>query len=131
VQDRIRFEVADSARFAGDGYDLVALFDCFHDLGDPLGTATHVCKSLAADGTFLIVEPAAADRVEDNINPVSRLFYAASTCICVPSSLASEGPALGAQAGQSRLEGMVRQAGFKRFRRATQTPFNLVLEARP
>jgi SAM-dependent methyltransferase len=131
VQDRVHFEVADSARYAGDGYDLVAVFDCFHDLGDPLGTATHVRKSLAKDGTFLMVEPAARDRLEDNINPVSRLFYAASTCLCVPCSLANDGPALGAQAGQGRLETMVKKAGFSQVRLATQTPFNLVLEARP
>jgi SAM-dependent methyltransferase len=131
VQDRVHFEVADATRYSGDGYDLVAVFDCFHDLGDPLGAATRARHALNADGTFLMVEPAARDHVEDNINPVSRLFYAASTCLCVPCSLATDGPALGAQAGQGRLEAIVRKAGFSRFRLATQTPFNLVLEARP
>jgi SAM-dependent methyltransferase len=131
VQDRVHFEVADASGYSGDGYDLVAVFDCFHDLGDPLGAAARARKALKADGTFLMVEPAAQDRVEDNINPVSRLFYAASTCVCVPSSLATDGPALGAQAGKGRLEALVRKAGFTRFRMATQTPFNLILEARP
>ena len=131
VEDRVHFSVADAARFPGDGYDLIAAFDCLHDLGDPLGTAAHARRTLKPDGTFLLVEPAAGERLEDNLNPVSRLFYAASTCLCVPCSLATGGPALGAQAGQAKLGGLLGEAGFSRLRLATQTPFNLVLEARP
>ena len=113
-------------------YDLVAFFDCFHDMGDPAGAAKHVRQSLAADGTWLIVEPYADDTVEGNLNPVGRIYYAASTMICVPASLSQEvGLALGAQAGEARLREVVMAGGFTRFRRATATPFNLVLEARP
>jgi len=127
-----KFEVAKSSDFPGKGYDLVCFFDCFHDMGDPLAAARHVRKSLAPDGTWLLVEPFAGDRVEDNLNPVGRAFYAASTQICVPASLSEKGKAaLGAQAGEARIGEILKKAGFTRFRRATATPFNLILEARP
>jgi SAM-dependent methyltransferase len=132
VAGNCHFEVADSRQFPGTGYDLVAFFDCLHDMGDPVGAARHVRQSLAPDGTWLIVEPFANDALQDNLNPVGRLFYAASTMVCVPASLSQEGAAgLGAQAGEARLREVVRSGGFGRFRRATATPFNLVLEARP
>jgi 2-polyprenyl-3-methyl-5-hydroxy-6-metoxy-1,4-benzoquinol methylase len=132
VGDRVRFEVASAQDFAGQGYDLVACFDCLHDMADPVGAARHVRQALAPDGTWLLVEPFANDRVEENLNPVGRVFYGASTMFCVPCSLAGHGPALGAQAGEARLREIVAQGGgFTRFRRATETPFNLVLEARP
>jgi len=131
LSDRLRFEVASATDYPGTGYALVANFDCLHDMGDPLGAARHVRETLDADGTWMIVEPFANDRVEDNLNPVGRIFYGASTAVCVPASLAHHGPALGAQAGEARLEAIVTKAGFSRFRRATQTRFNLVLEARP
>jgi SAM-dependent methyltransferase len=127
----VTFKKAKSTDYPGKGYALVAHFDCLHDMGDPTGAAEHVRKTLAPDGTWMIVEPFAGDRVEENLNPVARVFYAASTMICVPASLAYKGPALGAQAGESRLRDVVMKGGFTRFRRATQTPFNLVLEARP
>lgn len=130
VADRVRFAVAKSTDYPGSDYDLVAHFDCLHDMGDPVGAARHVRETLAADGTWMIVEPFAGDRVEENLNPVGRVFYAASTMICVPASLAHNGPALGAQAGEARLRQVVEAGGFSRLRRATQTPFNLVLEAR-
>ena len=126
----VKFQAAKSTNYPGKGYALVAHFDCLHDMGDPVGAAKHVKKTLAADGTWMIVEPFAGDRVEDNHNPIGRVFYAASTMICVPASLAYQGPALGAQAGEAQLRDVVMKGGFKRFRRATQTPFNLVLEAR-
>jgi SAM-dependent methyltransferase len=132
VEARCRFEVADAKSYPGAGYDLVAVFDCLHDMGDPVGVARYVRQSLDADGTWLIVEPYANDSVEGNLNPVGRVFYAASTMICVPASLSQEvGMALGAQAGEARLHQVVTAGGFSRFRRATATPFNLVLEARP
>lgn len=132
VGDRVTFEVASSTGYGGEGYDLVAHFDCLHDMEDPVGAARHVRRTLAKDGTWMIVEPFAGDRPEDNHNPVGRVFYSASTMLCVPHSLAHEGPALGAQAGEARLRGVVVEGGgFTRFRRATQTPFNLILEARP
>lgn len=132
VGDRVRFEVASAAEFPGEGYDLVCMFDCLHDMGDPAGASAHVLRSLAEDGTWLIVEPNAGDRIEDNLNPVGRIFYSASTLICTPASRAQEvGLALGAQAGEARLREVVTSGGFTRFRRATETPFNLVLEARP
>jgi SAM-dependent methyltransferase len=131
VADRCRFEVGRSTDYPGKGFGFVAHFDCLHDMGDPVGAARHVKETLAADGTWMIVEPFAGDRVEDNLNPVGRVFYAASTMVCVPASLAHHGPALGAQAGEARLRQVVTSGGFTRFRRATQTPFNLVLEARP
>jgi SAM-dependent methyltransferase len=132
VNDRVRFEVAPAASYTGSEYDLVTMFDCLHDMGDPIGAARHVLASLAADGTWLIVEPAAGDRVEDNLNPVGRAYYGFSTLLCTPSSLAQEvGLALGAQAGEARIRNVVTSAGFGRFRRAAETPFNLVFEARP
>jgi SAM-dependent methyltransferase len=127
----VTFNTAKSTNYPGKGYALVAHFDCLHDMGDPVGAAKHVKETLAPDGTWMIVEPFAGDRVEENLNPVGRIFYAASTMICVPASLASKGPALGAQAGEAGLRDVVVRGGFTRFRRATQTPFNLVLEARP
>jgi 2-polyprenyl-3-methyl-5-hydroxy-6-metoxy-1,4-benzoquinol methylase len=132
VADRVRFEVATAQDFPGTDYDLAACFDCLHDMADPAGAARHIRGALAKDGTWLLVEPFANDRVEENLNPVGRVFYGASTVFCVPCSLAGHGPALGAQAGEARLrEIVVEGGGFSRFRRATETPFNLVLEARP
>ncbi len=131
VSDRVRFEVASATAYPGT-YDLVAYFDCLHDMGDPVGAARHVLESLKPDGTWMIVEPRAGDRVEDNLNPVGRLYYAASTMICTPASLSQDGRmALGAQAGNARLEEVVRAAGFGTVREAAQTPFNVVLEAKP
>jgi 2-polyprenyl-3-methyl-5-hydroxy-6-metoxy-1,4-benzoquinol methylase len=132
VSERASFEIAPAKEYPGNGYDLVATFDCLHDMGDPEGAARHILKSLAPDGTWMIVEPFAHDELEHNLNPVGRVYYSASTFICTPGSRAQEvGLALGAQAGQKRLEAIARAAGFTRFRRATETPFNLVLEARP
>jgi SAM-dependent methyltransferase len=132
VQDRVRFEVAPAAVYAGEGYDLVTMFDCLHDMGDPVGAARHVLRTLAPDGTWMIVEPAAGDRVEDNLNPVGRAFYGFSTLLCTPASLSQDvGLALGAQAGPARISDVVTEAGFTRFRRAAETPFNFVLEVRP
>jgi SAM-dependent methyltransferase len=132
VEDRVSFEVASSKDFPGESFDLVAMFDCLHDMGDPVGAAAHVREALNPDGTWLVVEPFANDRLEDNLNPVGRVFYSASTMICTPASRDQEvGLALGAQAGEARLRDVIEQGGFTRFRRATETPFNLVLEARP
>jgi SAM-dependent methyltransferase len=131
VEGRCRFEVASASAYPGRGYDLVTHFDCFHDLGAPLAAARHVRETLAPTGTWMLVEPYAGDRVEDAFTPVGRIFSAASTVICVPCSLAEHGPALGAQAGERRLRELLVEAGFSRVRRATETPFNLVLEARP
>jgi SAM-dependent methyltransferase len=132
VAQRTRFETASAKELAGAGYDLVCMFDCLHDMGDPVGAARHVRQALAPDGTLLLVEPAAGDALEDNLNPVGRTFYGLSTVICTPVSLDQEvGLALGAQAGGGRLAAVLREAGFSRVRRATQTPFNLILEARP
>jgi SAM-dependent methyltransferase len=132
VTDRVRFEIAAASSYSGTGYDLVTTFDCLHDMGDPVGAARHVRQSLAADGTWMIVEPAAGDRVEDNINPVGRAFYGFSTLLCTPSSLSQEvGLALGAQAGEARIRDVVTSAGLTRFRRASETPFNVVYETRP
>jgi SAM-dependent methyltransferase len=129
---RLRFEVAAAKDYPGTGYDFVTFFDCLHDMGDPVGAAAHVRESLAPEGTWMIVEPFANDRVEDNLTPVGRVFYGASTFVCTPASLAQEvGLALGAQAGQARLREVILQGGFRRFRRAIATPFNLILEARP
>jgi 2-polyprenyl-3-methyl-5-hydroxy-6-metoxy-1,4-benzoquinol methylase len=130
VADRCEFQVARAADFPGEGYDLIAHFDCLHDMGDPVGAAKHVKKKLHADGTWMLVEPNAHDDPEKNHNPIGRVFYSASTMICVPASLAHEGAALGAQAGEKRLRDVVTSAGFKRVRRATETPFNMVLEVR-
>ena len=132
VADRVTFEVASAKEFPGEGYDLVCVFDCLHDMGDPTGASAHVLETLAPDGTWLIVEPYANDRVEENLNPVGRVFYGASTVICTPASLDQEvGLALGAQAGEARLTDVIKDGGFSRVRRATETPFNLILEARP
>ncbi len=129
---RVRFEVANAKAFPGRKYDLVAMFDCLHDMGDPVGAATHVRESLAHDGSWMIVEPFANDRLENNLNPVGRIFYSASTFICTPASRSQEvGACLGAQAGESRIRDVATRGGFSRFRRATETPFNLLYEARP
>jgi 2-polyprenyl-3-methyl-5-hydroxy-6-metoxy-1,4-benzoquinol methylase len=132
VGDRAHFEVAPAASFSGRDYDLVTMFDCLHDMGDPVGAARHVHESLAPDGTWMIVEPAAGDRVEDNLNPVGRAYYSFSTLLCTPASLSQDvGLALGAQAGEARIRDVVTSAGLTRFRRVSETPFNLIFEARP
>jgi len=132
VAQRARFEVAPAKELPGSGYDLVCMFDCLHDMGDPVGAARRVRQAMAPDGTLLLVEPMAGDGVEDNLNPVGRTFYGLSTVICTPGSLDQEvGLGLGAQAGERRLGEVLREAGFSRVRRATETPFNLILEARP
>jgi SAM-dependent methyltransferase len=131
VGDRVRFEVSSAKAYPGT-YDLVCLFDCLHDMGDPTGAARHVLGTLDEDGTWLLVEPFAGDRVEENLHPLGRLFYSVSTLVCTQASLSQEvGTALGAQAGEARLKQICRDAGFTRFRRATETPVNLVLEVRP
>ncbi|MBR1187650.1 methyltransferase domain-containing protein [Bradyrhizobium sp. AUGA SZCCT0240] len=127
-----RFEVGLAKDYPGTDYDLVTCFDCLHDMGDPAGAAAHIRQSLKDDGTWMICEPIAGDRLEQNLNPVGRLYYAASTMICVPTSLSQEvGTALGAQAGEARLREVILKGGFKSVRRATETPFNMILEARP
>jgi len=132
LADRVRFEVASAKSYPGSAYDLVCMFDCLHDMGDPVGAAAHVRQTLAPDGTWLLVEPAAGDSVQDNLNPVGRAYYGFSTLLCLPNSLSQEvGAALGAQAGEGRLHEVATAAGFSRFRRAAETPFNLVFEARP
>ena len=131
VADRVRFEVAAASDYPGTGFDLVACFDCLHDMGDPVAAGRHIRTTLAPDGTWLIVEPFAGDRVEDNLNPVGRLYYAASTLLCTPASLSQDGrAALGAQAGEARIGEVVREAGFGHFRRASETVTNLIFEAR-
>jgi SAM-dependent methyltransferase len=131
VAERITFQRASAKEFPGT-YDLVTFFDCLHDMGDPRGVALHVKSALRSGGTWMIVEPFAGDRIEDNLNPIGRIFYSASTQICVPASLSQEvGTALGAQCGETRLREVIMSGGFSRVRRATATPFNLVLEARP
>jgi 2-polyprenyl-3-methyl-5-hydroxy-6-metoxy-1,4-benzoquinol methylase len=131
VADRVTFEVSTAKDLAGGPYDLVCVFDCLHDMGDPVGAARHVREQLSEDGTWLIVEPFAADTVEDNLTPVGRIFYAGSTMLCTPASLSQEvGLALGAQAGEARLAAVLAEGGFSHVRRAAETPFNLVLEAR-
>jgi SAM-dependent methyltransferase len=132
VGDRVAFTVASADDYPGGPYDLVCHFDCLHDMGDPVGAAAHVRETIAPDGWWMIVEPFAGDTLEDNVNPVGRMFYAASTVLCTPNSLSQDvGLGLGAQAGEHRLRDVVEAGGMTRFRRATQTPFNLVLEARP
>jgi len=132
VADRITFEVSKAKEFPGGDYDFVTFFDCLHDMGDPVGAANHVRESLTAGGTWMIVEPFANNQLEDNLNPVGRAFYSASTLLCTPASLSQEvGLALGAQAGEARLEEVVKNGGFTQFRRATETPFNLIFEAKP
>lgn len=132
TEDRLTFQVASSTDFPSNnnGYDLVTFFDCLHDMGDPSGAASRVLQALKPDGTWMIVEPFANDKVEDNLNPLGRMSYAVSTMVCVPASLAYNGPALGAQAGERRISQLVKNAGFNHFKRATQTPFNLVFEAK-
>lgn len=132
VAANTRFEVALASDFPGNDLDLVTFFDCLHDMGDPEGAARHVRQMLKPDGAWMIVEPAAGDRLEDNLNPVSRRYYAAPTMICVPTSLDQPvGAALGAQAGLARLTSVITQGGFGHVRQATATPFNMVIEARP
>ena len=132
VSDRCTFEVAPAKEYPGEDYDFVAFFDCLHDMGDPTGAAAHVRKTLKPDGTWMVVEPYAGDRLEDNLNPVGRIFYSASTTLCVPASKDQEvGLALGAQAGEAKIREVVTAGGFSRFERAAETPFNLVFEARP
>jgi len=132
VADRVKFEVAKAKDYPGKGFQLVAFFDCLHDMGDPEGAARHVHETLEPDGAWMIVEPFAHDKLEDNLNPIGRVYYAASTMLCTPASKSQEvGLALGAQAGEGRLSKVLRSAGFTRVRRAAETPFNIVLEARP
>jgi SAM-dependent methyltransferase len=129
--ERARFELASAKSFPGTDYDLVTVFDCLHDMGDPVGASAHVRQSLKKDGTWMIVEPFANDRLEENLNPIGRIYYSASTFICTPASRSQEvGLCLGAQAGEARLRSVVKDGGFSRFRRATATPFNLIFEAR-
>jgi SAM-dependent methyltransferase len=128
----VRFQVGTAKDYPETGLDFVTFFDCLHDMGDPAGAAGHVKQSLKPDGTWMIVEPMAGDRLEDNMNPIGRIYYAASTMVCVPTSLAQEvGAALGAQAGEAKLRHVISTGGFSNIRRATETPFNMVLEARP
>jgi SAM-dependent methyltransferase len=128
----ISFEVSGATDYPGDDYDLVTFFDCFHDMGNPAGAAKHILQTLKKkNGAWMLIEPFANDKLEDNLNPIGRAFYSGSTLICVPASLNENGPALGAQAGEQRIKEVITSAGFSKFRRATQTPFNLVFEARP
>jgi SAM-dependent methyltransferase len=132
VADHVTFEVASAQSFGGTGYDLVATFDCLHDMGDPVGAARHVREAVADDGTWLIVEPYASDDVSENLNPVGRVYYSFSTLLCVPNAKSQHGDhTLGAQAGEAAIRAIASQAGFTRFRRAAETPFNIVYEARP
>jgi len=134
VSDRVSFETASAQTFSGTGYDLVTTFDCLHDMGDPAGAARHIRETIAADGSWLIVEPMAADTIEGNLNPVGRVYYNFSTLLCLPNARSqggSNGAMLGAQAGEAAIRSVVQEAGFSSFRRAAQTPFNLVYEARP
>jgi ubiquinone/menaquinone biosynthesis C-methylase UbiE len=132
VADRVSFEVATAASFSGSDYDLAATFDCLHDMGDPLGAARHIRQALKPDGTWLVVEPYAADDVAGNMNPVGRTYYGFSTLLCVPNALSQPGGyTLGAQAGEAAIRQIATDAGFTRFRRAAETPFNLVYEVRP
>jgi SAM-dependent methyltransferase len=132
VSANTEFAVALAKDFTGRDFDLISCFDCLHDMGDPAGAAAHVRQALKDDGTWMIVEPMAGDCLEDNLNPVGRLYYAASTMICLPTSLSQEvGTALGAQAGERKLREVILKGGFTRVRRAAETPFNMILEARP
>jgi ubiquinone/menaquinone biosynthesis C-methylase UbiE len=129
--DNLRFEIAAAKHFPGDDYDLVAYFDCLHDMGDPVGALAHTRRTLKPDGTVMLVEPFAHDELENNLNPVGRMYYSFSTMICTPASISQEvGLALGAQAGEKRLREVAQEAGFSSFRRAAETPFNLILEAK-
>jgi SAM-dependent methyltransferase len=132
VAERVGFEVASAQTFSGGDFDLVTMFDCLHDMGDPAGAARRVREALAPDGTWLLVEPFAGDRLEDNLNPVGRLYYSGSTFLCVPNAMSQDGgQTLGAQAGEAAIRGIVTEAGFTRFRRVAESPFNLVYEIRP
>lgn len=131
LKDNIEFKTVSANESIGNDYDLLTFFDCLHDMGDPIGAMKYAKQSLKEDGVCMIVEPMANDKVEDNLNLVGKIFYAGSTLICVPNSLADNGPALGAQAGEKRIKEIVEAAGFSKFRRATQTPFNIIYEARP
>lgn len=132
VSDRVSFNLASAQDYPGQGFDLVTFFDCLHDMGDPAGAAAHVLETLDKDGTWMIVEPFAEDRLEENLNPLGRAFYSISSMVCTPCSLDQEtGRALGAQAGEARIREVAQKGGFTRFRKATQTPFNLIFEARP
>jgi len=132
VGQRSTFEQASAAEFSGEGYALVTMFDCLHDMGDPVGAARHVRSVIDPDGTWMVVEPAAGDNVEDNLNPIGRAYYGFSTLLCTPASLSQPvGAALGTQAGPARIRDVVTEAGFTRFRVAAQTPFNNVYEVRP
>jgi 2-polyprenyl-3-methyl-5-hydroxy-6-metoxy-1,4-benzoquinol methylase len=132
VSDRVSFEVAKAKDYPGHDYDFVTFFDCLHDMGDPVGASAHVLESLKKDGTWMLVEPFAGDKLEENLNPVGRAFYGASTLLCTPGSLSQEvGLGLGAQAGEAKIREVVTSGGFSKFRRASQTPFNLVFEAKP
>ena len=132
LSDRVTFEVTKAKEFPGTDYDLVTVFDCLHDMGDPVGAATHVRKSLSKDGTWMIVEPFANDELQDNLNPVGRVYYSFSTLLCTPCSRSQEvALCLGAQSGEKRIREVVTAAAFSRFRRAVETPFNIVYEARP
>jgi SAM-dependent methyltransferase len=131
LAERLHFEVASAKEFPGTGFDLITYFDCLHDMGDPTGALAHAREALTPDGTVMLVEPFANDDVADNLNPLGRLFYSVSTLVCTPASLSQEvGTALGAQAGEARLTEVANRAGLTRVRRAAETPFNLVLEAR-
>ena len=132
MDDRVTFEVAPATAFSGTGYDLIAMFDCLHDMGDPVGAARHVRNAIAADGTWMVVEPMAGDRVEDNLNTVGRAYYGFSTLLCTPASLSQDvGLALGTQAGPAKIRDVSTAAGFTAFRTAANTPFNNVFEVRP
>jgi SAM-dependent methyltransferase len=132
VGSSVTFSTAAAKGYTERGFDLICFFDCLHDMGDPVGAARHARQALKDDGTVLLVEPFAGDSLAQNSNPVGRLFYAASTMVCTPNSLSQEvGLGLGAQAGEARLRQVFNEAGFSRFRRATETPFNLILEGRP
>ncbi len=132
VSGRATFEVATAAAFSGTGYDLAATFDCLHDMGDPLSAARHIRQALAPDGTWLIAEPNAGDTINDNLNPVGRIYYNASTLLCIPNAMSQAGGyTLGAQAGEAAIRQLITDAGFTRFRRAAETPFNLIYEVRP
>lgn len=131
VADRVSFGIAKAKEYSGSNYDFVTFFDCLHDMGDPIGAAAHVKQSMADGGTWMIVEPFANDDTQDNHNPIGRIFYSASTLLCVPASLSQEvGTALGAQAGEAKIREVVTGGGFSQFRRATETPFNLIYEAK-
>ena len=131
VGDRVTFEVADAKNYPAQGFDLICFFDCLHDMGDPVGAARHAREALSPNGSIMLVEPYANDRVEDNLNPIGRLYYSASTTLCCAHSLSEEGLALGAQAGEKKLARILKEAGFRTIRAAKKTPFNLILEAQP